>query len=128
MAIVKITAKGRLTIPIDLRRKLRIRKHDHLLVEVEGNILKIQKLGKEGSLVSDDPIWDLVGRYASGKKDGSVQHDRYLTKGERQRWGTRSQVPADPVRAFRGSGKKELVKQLLKERSQDRQRKNAACK
>jgi AbrB family looped-hinge helix DNA binding protein len=47
MAIVKITAKGRLTIPIDLRRKLRIRKYDHLLVEVEGNILRSKSLEKK---------------------------------------------------------------------------------
>ena len=35
-------------------------------------------------------------------------------------------VPADPVRAFRESGKKGLVKQLLKERRRDRLRENAS--
>ena len=35
-------------------------------------------------------------------------------------------VPADPIRAFRGSGKKGLVKQLLKDRRRDRLRENAA--
>lgn len=34
-------------------------------------------------------------------------------------------VPADPVRAFRGSGKKGLVKQLLKDRRRDRQKEDA---
>jgi len=37
-------------------------------------------------------------------------------------------VPADPVRAFRGSGKTGLVKQLLKERRRDRQREDASQK
>jgi AbrB family looped-hinge helix DNA binding protein len=37
-------------------------------------------------------------------------------------------VPADPVRAFRGSGKKGLVKQLLKDRRRDRQTENASKK
>jgi AbrB family looped-hinge helix DNA binding protein len=37
-------------------------------------------------------------------------------------------VPADPVRAFRGSGKNGLVKQLLKERRRDRQREDASQK
>jgi len=37
-------------------------------------------------------------------------------------------VPADPIRAFRGSGKKDLVKQLLKERRRDRQREDASQK
>lgn len=35
-------------------------------------------------------------------------------------------VPADPVRAFRGSGNKGLVKQLLRERRQDRKREDAS--
>ena len=34
-------------------------------------------------------------------------------------------VPEEPIRAFRGSGKKGLVKQLLKERRHDRQREDA---
>lgn len=34
-------------------------------------------------------------------------------------------VPADPVRAFRGSGKKGLVKHLLKDRRRDRQKEDA---
>lgn len=37
-------------------------------------------------------------------------------------------VPDDPIRAFRGSGKKGLVKQLLKERRRDRQREVASQK
>lgn len=37
-------------------------------------------------------------------------------------------VPADPIRAFRGSGNKGLVKQLLKERRRDRQREDASQK
>ena len=37
-------------------------------------------------------------------------------------------VPADPVKAFRGSGKKGLVKQLLKDRRRDRQKEDASQK
>ena len=33
-------------------------------------------------------------------------------------------VPDDPIRAFRGSGPKGLVRRLLKEREQDRRREN----
>lgn len=35
-------------------------------------------------------------------------------------------VPADPVKVFRGAGKKGLVKQMLKDRRRDRQ-KESAC-
>jgi hypothetical protein len=37
-------------------------------------------------------------------------------------------VAADPVKAFRGSGKKGLVKQLLKDRRQDQQKEDALRK
>jgi hypothetical protein len=37
-------------------------------------------------------------------------------------------VAADPVRAFRESGKKGLVKQLLKDRRQDREKEHASRK
>jgi AbrB family looped-hinge helix DNA binding protein len=37
-------------------------------------------------------------------------------------------VPADPVRAFRGSGKKGLVKRLLKDRRRERQTEDASRK
>jgi AbrB family looped-hinge helix DNA binding protein len=37
-------------------------------------------------------------------------------------------VPADPVKAFRGSGKKGLAKQLLKDRRRDRQKEDASQK
>ena len=35
-------------------------------------------------------------------------------------------VPEDPVKAFRGSGRKRLVKKLLKERRLDRQREDSS--
>lgn len=35
-------------------------------------------------------------------------------------------LPSDPIRAFRGSGKKGMVEQLLRDRRQDRQREDAS--
>jgi len=35
-------------------------------------------------------------------------------------------LPSDPIRAFRGSGKKGMVKRLLRDRRQDRQREDAS--
>jgi transcriptional pleiotropic regulator of transition state genes len=89
MAIVKVTEKGQVTLPIDLRRKLRISKDDYLEVEAEGNVLKVRKLATKKVLAPDDPIWEMVGRSESEAKDVSVQHDRYLAEGERKRWRKR---------------------------------------
>jgi len=89
MAIVKVTEKGQVTLPIELRRKLRIGKDDYLMIEAEGNVLKVRKLSEKKLLASDDPIWDFVGQYASGERDVAAEHDRYLAEGERKRWRKR---------------------------------------
>ena len=89
MAIVKVTEKGQVTLPVDLRRKLRISKDDYLEVEADGNILKVRKLSTEKVLAPEDPIWEMVGRSESGAKDVSAQHDHYLAEGERKRWRKR---------------------------------------
>jgi AbrB family looped-hinge helix DNA binding protein len=90
MSIVKVTEKGQLTLPIDLRRKLRIGKNDRLTVEAEGDVLKLRKVRAQKLLGSNDPIWDFVGKGSSGTKDGSTDHDRHIAEGERQRWLKRS--------------------------------------
>jgi AbrB family looped-hinge helix DNA binding protein len=86
MAIVKVTEKGQVTLPIDLRRKLRISKDDYLVVEAEGEYLKLRKVPETKLLGPEDPIWSLVGKASGGAKDVSAKHDRYLAEGERKRW------------------------------------------
>lgn len=86
MAVVKVTEKGQVTLPIDLRRKLGITKDNYLVVEAEGEYLRLRKLSPEKPLAPEDPIWSLIGKGSSGRKDVSVRHDHYLTEGERKRW------------------------------------------
>lgn len=86
MPIVKVTEKGQVTLPVDLRRKLRIGKDDYLVVEAEGEYLKLRKVPETKMLGPEDPIWSLIGKAASGAKDVSQKHDRYLAEGERKRW------------------------------------------
>ena len=89
MAIVRITEKGQVTLPVGLRRKLRIGKNDYLMIEAEGDALTVRKIRERKPLGTNDPIWDLVGRASSGTKDGSVEHDRYIAEAERKRWRKR---------------------------------------
>jgi AbrB family looped-hinge helix DNA binding protein len=86
MAIVKVTEKGQVTLPIHLRRKLRIGKDDYLVVEAEGEYLKLRKVPETKTLGPEDPIWSWIGGASSGKKDVATKHDRYLAEGERKRW------------------------------------------
>jgi bifunctional DNA-binding transcriptional regulator/antitoxin component of YhaV-PrlF toxin-antitoxin module len=51
MAIIKVTEKGKLLSPIDLRRKLGIiTKDDYLVVESEGEYLKLRKVSDTKAL------------------------------------------------------------------------------
>jgi looped-hinge helix DNA binding domain, AbrB family len=86
MAIVKVTEKGRITLPISLRRKLGITKDDFLAVESEGDQLTLHKVSSAKALNAEKPIWAMIGQGSSGKRDVSVRHDHYLAKGERKRW------------------------------------------
>ncbi len=86
MTIVKGAEKGQLTLPIDLRRRLRIGKDDYLSVEAEGEVLKLRKVGARRLLGSNDPIWDFVGKGSRGTQDGSTDHDRHISEGARRRW------------------------------------------
>lgn len=86
MAIVKVTEKGQVTLPIDLRRKLGINKNNYLVVEAEGECLRLRKLSLAKLLTPEDPIWSLIGKGSSGRKDVSARHDHYLAEGERKRW------------------------------------------
>lgn len=86
MSIVKLTAKGQLTPPIGLRRKLRIGKDDYLSVEAEPGILMVRKVRKRKLLGSSDPISGFIGTGSSGTKTGATDHDRYIAEGEWRRW------------------------------------------
>ncbi len=86
MAIIKVTEKGQVTLPIELRRKLGITKDDYLVVESEGEYLTLHKVSQAKALSAEDPIWDMIGQGASGKSDVAARHDHYLAEGERKRW------------------------------------------
>lgn len=79
MTIVKVTKRGQIILPVDLRKKLGITENGYLVVEVEGEYLRLKKLSPETPLGPDDPIWSLIGKGSSGSKDVSVRHDHYLS-------------------------------------------------
>jgi transcriptional pleiotropic regulator of transition state genes len=84
--VMRVTAKGQLTIPVSLRKKLNINEGDYLQVYMEENEIRLKKMELVRPLSAEDPVWRLVGAGASGKKDISVNHDRYLAEGEINRW------------------------------------------
>jgi AbrB family looped-hinge helix DNA binding protein len=72
----RVTNRGQISVPAEVRRRLRIKPNTTLEWIVEGNTARVIPL------------------------------------------------PEDPIAAFRGSGQKGLVKQLLQERRRDRRKEN----
>ena len=84
--IMRITSKGQLTIPVSIRKELKLKGGDYLRVNIENEEIRIKKVDTVQPLSSDDPIWDMIGIGESGKRDISVNHDAYLCQEEVKRW------------------------------------------
>ncbi len=76
--VMRVTAKGQVTIPAVIRKKLNIRGGDYLQVYLENNEIRLKKIEPVRPLSPEDPIWRLVGAGESGQTDISEHHDRYL--------------------------------------------------
>ena len=81
MKVYRLTEKGQVTVPVEVRRRLGIDPDSLLEIRAEGDEVRIRKVGSARPLASDDPIWDLIGRAASGLRDVSERHDHYLAAG-----------------------------------------------
>jgi len=86
MKAIKVTSKGQITIPAEIRSALGIDETSYLEVVEDGDVIRLRKLVPARPLGSDDPIWDLVGAGESGLHNVSAEHDRHLANGEVERW------------------------------------------
>jgi transcriptional pleiotropic regulator of transition state genes len=86
MKAVKVTSKGQVTIPVEIRESLGIDEHSYLEVIEAGHEIRLRKIVAIRPLDDDDPIWELVGAGESGRSDVSTNHDAHLAAGEVERW------------------------------------------
>jgi transcriptional pleiotropic regulator of transition state genes len=86
MRVVRVTSKGQVTIPSEVRSALGIDEGSYLEVTEEGEEIRLRKVMPVRPLSGDDPIWSLVGAGESGTSDVAFDHDRYLAEGEIERW------------------------------------------
>lgn len=86
MKAVKVTSKGQITIPVEIRVALGIDDDSYLEVSEQDDEIRLRKIIRARPLSAGDPIWDLIGRGDSGRRDVSADHDRHLADGEMKRW------------------------------------------
>lgn len=86
MKVVKVTSKGQVTIPIEVRTALGIDEGTYLEVSEDGNEIRLRKVVRARPLSDADPIWELVGAGESGHSDVAEDHDRHVADAEIERW------------------------------------------
>jgi len=86
MKVVKVTSKGRVTIPSEVRTSLGIDEGTYLEVSEVGGEIRFRRVVPARPLSGDDPIWGLIGVGESGLEDVASHHDRHLEAGEMERW------------------------------------------
>jgi len=75
---IKVRKAGQITLPKPIRQALQIREGQALFVEIEDGALILRPETRQeeaGFLTEEHPIWQLVGRWASGHRD--VSRDKY---------------------------------------------------
>lgn len=90
MKVVKVTSKGQVTIPVEIRAALGIDDGTYLEVSEAGDGIRLRKVVRAQPLSDDDPIWELVGAGESGYADVAEEHDRHAADAEVERWGKSS--------------------------------------
>lgn len=86
MKVVKVTSKGQVTIPIEIRVALGIDEESYLEVTEQGSEIRLRKIVAAPPLTDLDPIWSLIGVGESAHDDVAEEHDRHLAEGETERW------------------------------------------
>ncbi|MBI4520933.1 MAG: AbrB/MazE/SpoVT family DNA-binding domain-containing protein [Gemmatimonadetes bacterium] len=86
MKAVKVTSKGQITIPVEIRVARGIDERSYLEVTEDGDEIRLRKIVPARPLGEDDPLWGLVGVGDSGLSNVAVEHDRHLAAGEIERW------------------------------------------
>ena len=86
MKAIKVTSKGQITIPIEIRTALGIDDDTYLEVVEHDQEIRLRKLVRARPLSDEDPIWGLLGVGDSGLGDVAANHDRYLAEAEIRRW------------------------------------------
>jgi len=86
MKVVKVTSKGQITIPIEVRDALGIDEGAYLEVSEDGEEIRLRKFVRARPLSDADPIWDLVGAGESGFSEVAENHDRHVADAEVDRW------------------------------------------
>jgi transcriptional pleiotropic regulator of transition state genes len=86
MKALKVTSKGQITIPIELRTALGIDEHTYLEVSEAEDEIRLRKIVSTRPLGREDPIWDLIGAGESGQGRIAIDHDQHLASAEIARW------------------------------------------
>lgn len=75
-ARISIDKKGRIVLPKSLRKKLRVRTGDALLIEAEGDCITLRPIRREALLKKEYGIWVYQGEPSNTSIAGLIDAER----------------------------------------------------
>lgn len=80
---VKVQKDGQIRLPSEILQALKIENGEWLTLKIEDGHILLQPIGateKTLTLTADHPIWELVGKWASGERNVSSDKYRHLAE------------------------------------------------
>lgn len=86
MSIIRVRARGQITLPREVRKAVRLGAGDYLACEVQGDAIVLRKATACPHTNFGDGIWRVVGSAEDreGKNDVSADKHKYLGKYTRE--------------------------------------------
>jgi AbrB family looped-hinge helix DNA binding protein len=94
MKVYKVTEKGQVTLPAEVREAMGIDGDSYVRIWTVNEEIHMRKVDAVEPLGPQDPIWELVGAGESALRDVSERHDHYLADAEVKRWQGSSRTRA----------------------------------
>ncbi|MDG6225097.1 MAG: AbrB/MazE/SpoVT family DNA-binding domain-containing protein [Candidatus Thermoplasmatota archaeon] len=79
--VIKVTSKGQITLPVDIRKTLRIDKDGYLMVEAIGDFILLKKAN-----VRIEELNELMSKAAKNKKVSRKEIEKAILKARKETW------------------------------------------
>lgn len=79
--VIKVTSKGQITLPVDIRKTLQINKDGYLIVETIGDFILLKKAN-----VRMKELNELMSQAAKNKKVSRKDIEKAILKARKETW------------------------------------------
>jgi AbrB family looped-hinge helix DNA binding protein len=79
--VIKVTSKGQITIPIEIRKKLQIKKESYIVVDMIGDYIIMKKVGLRLKEISE-----IISKSAKDKRITKKDIEKAILESKKKVW------------------------------------------